>query len=284
MIRRSILVCAAAILAWHFLMPVVSGRFYTVPGMQRANYDRAQRFVHSAPADVKVIVGSSMSDRLDEVQLGPQHVKLTFPAGGPFTGLEIIRETGRRPPVVWIETNVITRDADQALLDDVLSPWRKKLREASSIFKEEGRPSEAGVGFLKSVISKITKKTETPAADQEADEDALEGIMKANRENLSKPVPDLQQRVSRLASYVDELTANGTICVLFEMPVDESLKNLTNPASIREAVSARFPKDKYRWLEMDSERPWKTTDGIHLTPEEVKIVVERMLAYEKTLP
>jgi len=290
MIKRSILVCAAVLLAWHLVMPRLPRSYYAVPGMQRANYMHAQNFVHDSPADVRVIVGSSMSDRLDEVKLGADHVKLTFPGGGPFTGLELIRGVGKRPPVLWIETNAILRDAEADLLSDALASWRRGLREASPVFKEEGRPSEFGVGFLKAVVAKACKVAAPLTGKPEAAEPALdasvfEDIMKQNRIHLDKLPPEagLEDRVRKLGGLVDELTRAGVRCVLYEMPIDATLKNLAEPAAVRKAVGERFPKGQYQWLDLSRDKPWETTDGIHLKPHEADLVVTRMLEFEQAL-
>lgn len=293
MIKRSILVCCAVIPAWHLIMPHLPG-YYTIPGQQRANYLHAQTFVHDAPPDARVIVGSSMADRLDELKLGHDHVKLAFPGGGPFTGLEIIRRTGRRPPVVWIESNVILRDAEVDLLENVLSPWRRGLRDRSPVFKEEGRPSNYGVGFAKAVIGKVCKLASSvsggvpksaDASQHAMDTAVFDDIMKENRAHLDRQpaAADLAQRVERLGKYVDELTAAGSKCVWFEMPIDASLRNLAEPAAIRKALTERFPSGKYRWLDLSRATPYQTTDGIHLVPADADFVIGKMLEFEKGL-
>lgn len=287
MIARSIIVCAAALLAWHLVMPRLTRAYHTIPGQQRANYLHAQRFVHETPRDASVIVGSSMSDRLNEVTLGTHRVKMTFPGGGPFTGLEIIRQTGRRPPVVWIETNVVLRPAEADLLADALSPWRMKLREASPVFKEDGRPSEYGIGFLKAVVEKLRKITTGDASNQAAamDEGVFDNIMKANREHLdrSPAEAELKAVAERLGSYVDELERAGTKCVFYEMPIDKTLRDLAEPAAVRKALNERFPASRYTWLELEPGRDWKTSDGIHLLPDEADRVIQRMMDFEKTI-
>lgn len=282
MIPRALIVCILAVAGWHFARPHLPG-FYTVPGQQRANYLRAQQFVHYSPADAKVICGSSMSDRLDAAKLGANHVKLTFPGGGPLTGLELIRKLGRTPPVVWVETNVILRAAEKDLLDDALSSWRRGLREKSPIFKEEGRPSEFGVGFLKAVATKASKALETPKAAAVLDHDTFADVMKANREHLDrKPDPkDLAEKVAWIGTVIDELQAKGSKVILFEMPFDPSLTQLAEPTAIRKALRERFPSDRYRWLDLSQTEAWQTTDGIHLPPAEADKVVARMLEFEK---
>ncbi len=293
MIKRSIIVCFLALLAWHLAFPYLSRWYYVIPGQQRANYLRAQKFVHDSPAAARVIVGSSIADRLPDQALGPNHVKLAFPGGGAFTGLEIIRHSGRRPSVVWIETNMIMRDAEADLLENAVAPWRVELRKCSAIFKEEGRPSNFGVGIVKAAVAKACKVggsladgsgREPEAAKGPAPEQGmLDDVMRANRDHFERrpDVADLAKRVERLAGFVDELTRAGCQCVFFEMPIAASLVNLAEPVAVRKAVGDRFPRGTYHWLEFDSSRAYQTSDGVHLVPADADFVFERMLDFEK---
>jgi hypothetical protein len=293
MIKRSIIVCLLALLAWHLAFPYLSRLYYVIPGQQRANYLRAQNFMHDSPADARVIVGSSIADRLPDQALGRSHVKLAFPGGGAFTGLEIIRHSGRRPPVLWIETNMIMRDTEADLLDNAVAPWRMELRNRSAVFKEEGRPSNFGVGIAKAAVAKACKvggslsgsAAPGPGAAKSPAQDGvmLEDVMKANRAHFDRPPDgaDLAKRVERLAGFVDELTRAGCQCVFFEMPIDASLANLAEPAAVRKALGERFPHATYHWLEFDSSRAYQTSDGVHLVPADADYVFARMLDFEK---
>lgn len=294
MIQRSLLVCVAVLIAWHFTAPQLSKKFYTVPGQHRANYLHAQSYVQDAGEEAQVIVGSSMSDRLDERILGSGLIKLTFPGGSPLSGLEIVNRSGRCPPVVWIETNVILRTPEQDLIENALAVWRVELRKVSPVFKEAYRPSEYGIGFLKAVVDKGTKTfaqkapvgvTSATAICGGLDQRVFEGVMKANREALSKfPSSEiLKERVDALAKHVEGLTQRGTRCVFFEMPIEASLQDLAEPAAIREALKLRFPESKYLWLSLLRATPWETSDGIHLTSAEAEEVVQRIKLFEKDL-
>ena len=275
MIKRTLITTLVLVLGYHFILPHLSRDYFWIPGQQRANYLRAQQFVHDSPVSVNVVVGSSMSNELNPEILGPGFVKLTFPAGGSFTGLDIIHQTGKQPPVLFIETNTLMRDTDKNLADDATSPWRRKLRDASPVFKEEGRPSNYQVGFLNAWVGRIChgvtkvlnggKKAE-PVAEQPMDASVMENVMKANREHLGKPPleSDLAARTKRLGEIVDALTKAGTKCVFFEMPIDPTLMDLAEPVAVRKAMALRFPQDRYTWLPIDLGADYKTSDGIHL--------------------
>lgn len=292
MIARSLTICALAMLAWHFAMPRMPRQHHTVPGQLRANHFTAQHYVLHAPAGARVITGSSMSDRLDASKIGPNHVKLTFPGGGPLTGMEIIERSGRLPEVLWLESNLILRDADEDLVKDATAAWRLALRGASPVFTEDGRPSAFGVGISKTLFAKacnafpaLAGRVPVAGSTPGLDASVMEDIMKENRAKLSLvPSPtDLAARVERLGRQVDALEQKGCKVVFYEMPVESSLQGLAEPAAVRAAMRTRFPHGRYRWLDLSRPEPWKTTDGIHLPPDEAASVAKRMADFEATL-
>jgi hypothetical protein len=289
MIKRSLIIALVLLLGYHFILPRLGRDYFWIPGQLRANYQRAQHYVHDSPGDLKVVVGSSMANELSQEILGPGYTKLTFPAGGSFTGMEIIKASGKRPPLILIESNTLLRDADEALLADVTSSWRRQLREASPVFKEEGRPSNYQVGFLnawiKRVCNGVTKvmnggKKPAPVAEKPMDPKVLADVMKVNRETLNR-VPDrekLAAGIRRMGELVDHFTAAGCECVFFEMPIDTTLDELAEPTAVRDAMKARFPADKYRWLEFNRSRYYQTSDGIHLTRPEADDVTRKIVS------
>lgn len=292
MILRALIVCLAAVACWHFLMPQLPLGHHRIPGQVRANHHRAQKYVLKAPEKIEVIAGSSMSDRLDERLLGTGRAKLTFPGGGPLTALEILDQADRVPAVLWFESNLIVRDADETLVKDATAAWRVALRDRSPAFTEAGRPSAFGVGILRTAVGRACWMVPAlaGAAPQDAGPPALdpavfEGMMKANRLHLSKK-PDpawLERRVELIGGHVDALERRGCKVVFYEMPAESSLKDLAEPAAIRAAMKARFPAGKYRWLDLSRDTPWQTTDGIHLTAPEAAEVVRRMEEFAKAL-
>lgn len=287
MIKRSVITALVVLLGYHFILPHIPRGYFWIPGQQRANYARAQKFVHDAPADTKVLVGSSMANELSQEILGPEVVKLTFPAGGSFTGLDIIRNTGKRTSVLLIETNTLLRGSDEGLVGDATSPWRRQLRDVTPALKEEGRPSNYAVGFLNGWVkrvcnlgNKLTGKGKAPAAAVEAPADPamLENVMRVNRETLNRK-PDqakLDEAIHRFGAQVDALAAAGTRCVFFEMPIDSSLQGLEEPAAVRKAIEQRFPRDRYTWIDLPH-RDYRTSDGIHLVREEADEVTRKIV-------
>lgn len=275
----------ALLLIYHFTLPHLSRAYYWIPGQQRANYLNAQEYIHHPTQNLNVMVGSSMANVLSHDAFGPEYAKLTFPAGGPFTGLEIIEQTGKRPPVILIETNTLLKEIDEPMLADVLSPWRRQLREISPIFKEANRPSNFQIGLLDGVAGKFRESPSLPpgepmASGKPVDPTVLETMMKVHRGHLEKTpnAKDLSAKVDRLGELVDRFTAAGSKCVFFELPIHPSLAGLAQPVAIRNAMTARFPADQYRWVKFDPTQDYQTSDGIHLTRSVADEVTRKIIA------
>src|SRR5205085_8036698 len=132
----------------------LSRHFFKIFGQQRLNYQVAQRYVFDVPTDTNVVAGSSMAEKLDDELLGPSFCKLTLPGGSVFTSLEMISLAQKHPRIIFIETNVLSRDSDKDLLHDLFNPWMAVLRRRSNIFREEGRPSNFVAGFADACVQK----------------------------------------------------------------------------------------------------------------------------------
>jgi hypothetical protein len=96
-------------------------------------------------------------------------------------------------------------------------------------------------------------------------------------DNLAVAPSNLPNQARRLGDYVDALTRDGSICVLFEMPIDSSLSGLPAPVAVRKATEARFPKNKYHWLEFARDHNYDTYDGLHVTRAEADHLTEALV-------
>src|SRR4030081_4138301 len=64
-----------------------------------------------------VLVGSSLTFRLKEEYFAtPRLRNLALAGGSPVTGLEIVANQPRLPKIILIETNVLSRSTDDALV------------------------------------------------------------------------------------------------------------------------------------------------------------------------
>src|SRR5262249_38732923 len=74
------------------------------------------RYVQESVPDV-VLVGSSMTYRLNEEYFATPRLRNPALAGGsPLTGLEVVLAQSRRPKIILVETNVMSRPPDDAVI------------------------------------------------------------------------------------------------------------------------------------------------------------------------
>ena len=286
MIKKSILAALVMLVAYHFLFPHISRKYFQLSGPQRDNFFRAQAYVHKIPPETKVILGSSLSLRLNETILGHDYFKLAFGGGSIFTGLEIIRHANKRPAVVLIEINQLGWYDDRELLRDLFTPWRMTLRNYSPVFREEGRPANFvnGVGevFVRKICHWSSRRLgQRPAPDFPAGTSAenpafFSQLLRFYDIYLAVPPQNLTEQAYRLGDYVDQLSRQGALCVFYEMPIDSSLSGLPSPAAVRKAVETRFPKNKYHWVEFPREHNYDTYDGLHVSQAEADQLTEAL--------
>ena len=292
MIRKSFFAALVILGAYHFVLPHLSKRFYQILGQQRGVYLRAQHYLYDVPQETKVIVGGSMAGMLNDDLLGPGYVKLTVPGDSSFTALEIIRRTGNKPKAVLIETNAFVKDVNQEVIRDLFSPGLHEVRRYSEIFREQGRPSNFVAGFVEACVRKtclwtsaILSRGKSASVSSPATA-GLNPVLGSNLKRIyhdeydSEPSPAfLTKQTKQLADYVDLLSRNGSICILFEMPIDSSLSNLSGPRAWREAMKERFPEKEYHWLSFERNHNYQTSDGIHLVRAEADRLTEVVIDY-----
>src|SRR5215475_14349963 len=82
------------------------------------------RYVKEPIPDV-VLVGSSLTFRLSEEYFEtPRLRNLALAGGSPLTGLEIVAHQSQIPKIILVETNVLSRPADEVLVEKYTSKGR----------------------------------------------------------------------------------------------------------------------------------------------------------------
>ena len=260
MIRRSLIVFAVLVLGYAAFIHFAKLDLNTVQHQASGNRISAEKYVFAPDvADGTVLVGSSLSFRIEMDSLPSGTDNLSFGGLSVYDGLELIRRSNKRPRRVVIETNMIYKEPDRAFLDAVFQPGLYPLRKAMPILREENQPTGVLVGILK----KTMKEPGTGPGATEADSMAVsENLFDTNRGIFGKvPADSTQQRyLTSLAQEVRALEASGTEVVFMEMPISAELMRSPLSISTRTAIQKHFPGHRY----IRSDREWRTTDGLHL--------------------
>ncbi len=260
MIRRSLIIFAILVVGYALFIHFAKLDLNTVQHQASGNRISAEKYVFAADdTSATVIVGSSLSFRIELDSLAPNTSNLSFGGLSVHDGLELVRRSGKRPKRVVIETNMIFKEVDRAFLDAVFQPGLYELRQAAPVLREENQPTGVLVGLLKKGMK---QEGEGPGSTEPDSMAVSENLFDTNRGLFAKaPADSTQQRfLSTLENEVAALEANGIEVVFMEMPISAELMRSPLSTSTREAVIQRFPGHRY----IRADREWRTTDGLHL--------------------
>jgi len=266
--------CVALIAVYALVIGLSKPRIAVAPSQWSMNRIKAERYVVSREAPAAVIVGSSLSFRLPDEDLGPEIANLAFGGVGPLTGLEVVRQARLRPGTVAIETNFIFGGLDQNLLDALFAPVLADLRAAAPVFRYEYQPVNVAFHAMRTLTGRTTQ------ADTRPSPAVLERMLLVHRRQLelAPPAEAAGRTMERVGELASVLESQGVKVVLIEMPVDPSLGGLPALQAARTAMERRFPRSRYKWIEPKSERQFLTSDGLHLVPADAAAAARQIRA------
>jgi hypothetical protein len=238
------------------------------------------RYLREPVPDV-VLVGSSLTFRLSEEYFGTNRFRnLALAGGSPLTGLEIIARQTQLPRVVLVETNILSRPADDALVDKytnqrrMRAPFLRPLRYAVALYENWMHAPASH--------SQVSTKLDRLIMQPPGDFDNRVYVERAvSQFNALDPSPVVRTSVDLIQRLILELEGRGTKVFLFELPYPEPVENSQAARVTREIVRAAFPEPG-RWLPIDvtrSELRW--ADGVHLDERSALIAarsIEKNLA------
>jgi hypothetical protein len=206
-----------------------------------------------------VIVGSSLAHRLSEEFFETPGIKnLSFEGGSSLTGLEIIASMPKRPRVVLVEANVLSRPADLALVRDVVERRPAPLRIVRWILRPGDQKKKLNVEQILAAgpstrheIAPIYLKPASYTAES----------VKPNINNLKRLILDLRR--------------SGSKVLLFDLPFAPELQHSTHRLSTNLA-HAQFT-DLADWLPLaEDQSQLRWSDGVHLDARSSIVIAREM--------
>jgi len=241
------------------------------------------RYVTEPIPDI-VLLGSSLTFRLkEEYFAAPSLRNLALAGGSPVSGMEIVASQPRIPKLILVETNILSRAPDQALI---------------ARYSEGGGSRPMFLRPIRTAIATYENWNHAPLTHAQAAADVSRLLAQPPRdldnriyveraleqENALDPTAEAQRNVKRIEELIAALEQRGTQVLLFEAPVSAELEQSRSARITREIVHARFP-DSDRWLHVAfarSELRW--TDGAHLDARSAAIVAHSIEQAFASLP
>ncbi|AKF24358.1 hypothetical protein YH65_02315 [Sulfurovum lithotrophicum] len=255
----------AMFLLYNIYIAVCTPKITHYQNQWQRNTAVAQEFIYSPKAE-NIIVGSSLSARLNPTLLPPTFFNLSFSGGSVLTGLEIIKKTGYIPKRLYVETNLIFRFKSTKMINTLFYPVWWRVKAYLPALQEKYQP--LNVLLSKSFCSKQNSQTPARPKGPKRYRDSKRDIniqrfnlmMKQRKAAYAKPLNTRNLKaVKRLIHYFEK---QGTQIVFFEMPIDPELAN-TPQAQKRRAIIKSIFKDP--WLPLPDYTQYVTADGHHLT-------------------
>jgi hypothetical protein len=250
------------------------------------NIVKAQRYVYQDDSDLKmVIVGSSLAANLNVKDIGEGVKSIALGGGASQTGLEIVKRSKSKPPIVLVEINdTIVRQIDADLLDSLYHPIFYWMRQYLPMMREEYRPISVFIDSLKSRSKQNLKLMTREALDRlesrnltpELSQKAIQTTVDIQSKPLSeKDAKNMKQEADLIKTQIAEVKKNtGAKVVLFDIPLESQVNATLRMQQVRELAKKLFPPDRFEWLPPPKEREWRTNDAIHLIRSDARDFAE----------
>ncbi|WP_454623578.1 hypothetical protein [Bradyrhizobium cenepequi] len=229
------------------------------------------RYIDNPVPDI-VLVGSSMTVRLGEEYFETPRVRnLALAGGSVVTGLEIVANQRQLPKLVVVETNILSRPADPALV----KRFSAKEEHEALFF----RPIRTAIAAYESRVHAPRTHAEVEAslkrllAQPPSEFDNRVYVKRALGEMESED-PSVATRVNieAIGRLIEALEKRGARVLLMEMPYAPPIETSRYVRITREIVHHAFP-DQGRWLPIDVDRnELRWDDGVHLDARSAVLV------------
>jgi len=220
------------------------------------NYSFAQDFIYENKAE-NIIVGSSMAARMQNDFLPKDFYNLSFSGGSVLTGLEIIKKSGFIPKNIYIETNIIFRNKDNKLLNNLFYPILWQIKKHIPVLQEKYQP----LNLVASKIRGSYGKTHKEHMQEKRNEKIFNLTIQRQLKNYNKSLESYENKLSDLKILIEYFSKKGVNIVFFEMPIENRLANSIKAKEQRKIIKNNFAN---KWFKLQSNDNYVTADGIHL--------------------
>ncbi|WP_024509624.1 hypothetical protein [Bradyrhizobium sp. ARR65] len=232
------------------------------------------RYINNPVPDV-VLVGSSLTFRLREEYFATPGLRnLALAGGSPVTGLTIVANQRRLPKLIVVETNVLSRKPDTALIERFSATSHQEL-----FF----RPVRAAIAAYENFShapathEQVAASLRRVIAQPPSNFDNRIYLARAVQERETEdPTAAAMASVAEIARLSRALEQRGARVLLMELPCEGPIEAARYTRITREIVRKAFP-DARQWLSIDVDRTeLRWADGVHLD-ERSAILVSQAL-------
>ena len=273
MISRTLITALFALIIYLIFVPLLLPNVQIEQHQEQGNKIKAQNFIYNNSDTIdNVIVGSSLASRILSDSLD-NFYNLSFAGQSIFEGLNILLRKKHLPKNVFIETNVILRSEDEAFTSCLFTPYTYYSQYYLPSLRTGKEPAALIVAATEYIIRKMTGKDKSlkeTVPGLSPDSPLFKKLLTNHIIYYSKK-PDsliLNQSIIRLKYFVNLLKKKNVNVIFFEMPVNNSLCELTLAKTIRQTIHETFPEGLFLYIDKPACTDYITSDGLHLPDQE----------------
>lgn len=253
------------IATYNVLLLVFQPKITTFQSQWIANYSRAETYLYKNPKPKVIIVGSSMSARLQDDKLDRDVHNLSFGGGSPLTGLIIIKNSDHIPNLICIETNTIEGGINKDMIKSLFTPVVWKIKKYLIVLQYTYQPMNI---VLTMVNSRFGQRYEN-----QKNEKIDEGVFKAEmgrhlKEENCVDGLDNPLKIAEIKGLIEYFYSKGAKVMFFQMPVYKEISSSARYVQRENKLRQAFSDMNIEWSQLgdNADDKYLTADGIHLIP------------------
>ena len=252
----------------------------------QSNTIKAQRYIYNRKSDIEmVLVGSSISARLNPDDISDRAVSLSMLGMSSQTGLEIFEKQKIKPNLLLIELNdTIQKRRNDKLntefIGNLYHPIFYWIRFHLPMFRQEYQLVST---IVKPLIKALTNEDkvlfrfleEGSSTNKRIDTELIEKLIRQQIQAKNYPISEqstkaITEESEYMKTQIKKFKNEGVRVILMDIPNEQRVKETIMEKQLRELFRELFPKDIYEWMPEPPSRDWKTNDGIHLVTSSAK--------------
>ncbi len=261
-IVKSAAFCLAAFAVYTALVIITKPRVTVMLNQWQGNMVAAEDYIYDNTERSIVVVGTSLSAKMDMEYLSPDYWNLAFAGGAVSTGLEIIIRSGAVPKLVCIEANIF-HDTDEKMIGGLFTPIVWKWKQYLPSLRLKYQPFTIAYNL----INRLFKTKSRLESEYQVEPEFFKKMLDSYRRDYAK-TPDereLSKRVKTIRGQMERLSGRNVRFIFFETPIHPELAASVQSVYVRKRLMEAFPPGAYTWLPRPDDAKYHTTDGIHLT-------------------
>lgn len=276
-----LLVCTFLLTLYYSL---VSG--HVIPpsdGINRwqTNMIKAERYsYYPLPHNSIVLVGSSITARINAEDISSQAVNLGMVGMSSQTGLKIVEKEPVKPSILLLELNNTIQQRSQGKLNRefieyLYNPFYHSIRTYLPILRQEYQPASILAQFLIKLITQEKKVLfrfleEGNVNQNSINPELVETLIKQQIEQKKYPLSEnskkaIKEESSLIKTQIQNLEKAGIQVFLMDVPIEARVRDTLQERQTRELLKTLFPPNTFKWIPEPKNEKWRTNDGIHLS-------------------